>query len=144
MMGGWRSRLTIVAVLVLGVLAGYASLALGPVGWVLVFILTILVIGWLRRRPFGLGAYFVLLGATGAAILGPLVIGSQACTGGAFAAAVGSCDGSHVCAATCYAPSTMPAFLGYLAVLLVGLIVATYAITRDRSRGVRPADLQDG
>ncbi len=118
-------------------------MALGPVGWVLVLVLTILVIGWLRRRPLGLGAYFVLLGATGAAILTPVVIGSNACPGGAFAAAVGSCDGSHVCAATCYAPSTMPALLGYLAVLVVGLIVATYAITRDRSRGERPADLQD-
>ena len=57
MMGGWRSLLTIVAVLFLGVLAGYASLALGPVGWVLVFILTILVIRRLRRRPLGLGGY---------------------------------------------------------------------------------------
>ena len=142
-MGGWRSLLTVVAVLFLGVLAGYASLALGPVGWVLVFVLTILVIAWLRRRPLRLGAYFVLLGATGAAILMPPVIGSQACTGGAFAAAVGSCDRSHVCAATCYAPSTGPALVGYVAVLLVGLIVATYAIARDRSRGVQPADLLD-
>jgi hypothetical protein len=143
MIGGWRSLLTVVAVLFLGMLAGYASLALGPVGWVVVFILTILVIAWLRRRPLRLGAYFVLLGATGAAILLPLVIGSQACPGGAFAAAVGSCDGSHVCAATCYAPSTVPALLGYLVVLLAGLIVATYAIARGPSRGVRPADLQD-
>ena len=75
MMGGWRSLLTIVAVRFLGVLAGYASLALGPVGWVLVFILTILIIGWLRRRPLRLGVYLVLLGVTGAAILVPLVIG---------------------------------------------------------------------
>jgi hypothetical protein len=142
MMGGGRSLLTTVAVLFLGVLAGYASLALGPVGWILVFALTILVIGWLRRRLLGLGAYFVLLGATGAAILLPLVIGSQVCPGGAFAATVGSCDGSHVCAPTCYAPSTMPALLGYLAVLLVGLILAIYAITRGHSRTVRLANSQ--
>jgi hypothetical protein len=135
MTGGWRSLLTIVAATFLGVLAGYASLALGPVGWVLVFILTILVIRWLGRRPLGLGAYFVLLGATGAAILVPLVIGNQACTGDAFAAAVGSCDNSHICVATCYAPSTMPALLGYLAVLVVGLTLAAYAMTRGLSRG---------
>lgn len=143
MMGGWRSLLTIVAVLFLGALAGYASLALGPVGWVLVFVLTILVIGWLRRLPLGLGAYFVLLGATGAAIIGPLVIGSQACPGDAFGGVVGSCDSSHVCEATCYAPSTMPALVGYLAVLLAGLTLAAYAIMRGLSRGAGPADLQD-
>ena len=137
------ASLTIAAVLFLGVLAGYASVALGPVGWVLVFVLTILVIGWLRRRPLGLGMYFALLGATGAAILVPLVIGNHACTGDAFAAAVGSCDGSHVCAATCYAPSTMPALLGYLTVLVVGLTLAAYAIARGHSRGVGPADLHD-
>ena len=76
-----------------------------------------------------------MLGATGVAILVPLVIGNQACTGDAFGAAVGSCDGSRVCAATCYAPSTMPALLGYMAVLLVGLTFVRYAITRGHSRG---------
>jgi hypothetical protein len=143
MRGNRRGVFIVVAMLILGVVAGYASLALGPVGWLLVSILTILVALSLRRRPLALGAYFVLLGATGAVILVPLVIGSQACTGDASGVGVGSCDGSQVCAGTCYAPSTLPAVLVYLAVLLVGLILATYAITRGTSRGVLPADSLD-
>lgn len=128
------------AAAVLGTIAGYASLALGPVGWLLVSILTILVVVWLRRRLLGLGAYLVLLGSTAAAILMPLVIGSQACPTDASGAVVGSCDSTQVCAATCYAPSTTPALLIYLAVLLLGLILATYAITRGVSRAAHTAN----
>lgn len=118
----------LVAMLVLGAVAGYASLALGPVGWVLVSTLSILVVVSFRRRPLAQGAYLLLLGATGAAILMPLVIGRQACSVDSSGAVVVSCHGSQVCAGACYAPSTLPTVLVYLAVLLLGLIFATYAI----------------
>jgi hypothetical protein len=131
-----RSVLIVVAMLILGGVAGYASLALGPVGWVLVSILTILVVVSLRRRPLGLGTYLGLLGATGAAILVPLVIGSQACPADAGGAVVAS-------SGTCYAPSTLPAVMVYLAVLLVGLILSIYAITRGPSRRPLPRDSPD-
>ncbi len=135
--------MTIIAVLIPGVWAGYISLALGPVGWVLVSILMILVVGWLRRRPLRLGPYFVLLGATGASILVPLVIGSQACPVASGGGVIVLCDSPHACAATCYAPSTLPALLAYFAVLLVGVILAAYGIIRGQSHAVRPSASRD-
>jgi hypothetical protein len=128
--------LIVVAMLILGGVAGYASLALGPVGWVLVALLTILVVVSQWRRPLGLGTYLALLGATGAAILVPLVIGSQACPADAGGAVVAS-------SGACYAPSTLPALMAYLAALLVGLILSAYAITRRRSRRPLPGDSPD-
>lgn len=134
--GKKRSVLIVVAMLIVGGVAGYASLALGPVGWVLVSILTILVVVSLRRRPLGLGTYLGLLGATGAAILVPLVVRSQACSADTGSAVVDS-------SGTCYAPSTLLAVMVYLAVLLVGLILSTYAVSRHPSRPPLPADSPD-
>ena len=90
----------------LGVIAGYAALALAVTGLILVFVLSVLVIAWLRRRLVAVGMYLFLLGGTGGAILLPIVIGSRACPS---------------VESTCYAPSTMPALVGFAVVLVVGL-----------------------
>lgn len=113
--------------------AGFASIILGPVGWVLAPILTILVVVWLRRRPLGLGGYLLLLGVTGLAILLPDVIGNQACPGsGPFGAVTvsGACGSSQGCSSGCYSPADIPALVAYAGVCFVGLGVGLYGLVR--------------
>lgn len=75
-----RRRLVIFEAALLGVVAGYASVALAPTGWVLVGLLSVLlIIAWARRQLLGLGTFVALLGASALALLIPNVIGSQAC-----------------------------------------------------------------
>lgn len=117
-----------------GIIAGYGSLALGPVGWIGVFIVTLLVLVWLRRRPLGIGIYLVLLGSSAIAILVPTVVGSQACPGNSLGEVIGSGTGSG----TCYSPLTNVALGAYGLVLLAGLAVSMYSAARalrDRVRG---------
>ena len=119
-----------------GIIAGYGSLALGPVGWIGAFIVTVLVLVWLRRRPLGIGIYLILLGSSDIAILVPTVVGSQACPGNAFGEVTGSGTGSG----TCYSPLTNVVLGAFGLVLLAGLAVSIYSLAcwfRNRMRGPR-------
>lgn len=121
---------------VAGIIAGYGSLALGPVGWIGAFIVTGLVLFGLRRRPLAIGLYLILLGAIAVAILVPTVVGSQACLGTAFGEVTGSGTGSG----TCYSPITNVALGAYGLVLFAGLAVSIFVAARgfrDRMRGPR-------
>jgi len=109
---------------VLGVLAGYASVALALVGWVLVPILSFLVIAWLKFRLKATGVYLTLLGATGSAILMRTVIGSQPCSNGS--AGPGSPP-------TCYASSSIPALVVLVVIAAFGLVMLVTGFIRAGS-----------
>jgi hypothetical protein len=125
---GIRSVTVLCAAAIAGIIAGYGSLALGPVGWIGAFIVTLLVLVWLRRRPLGIGIYLLLLGGAAIAILAPTVVGSQPCAGTALGEVTGFGAGSG----TCYAPLTNVALGAYGFVLLVGLAVSIYSAARGR------------
>jgi hypothetical protein len=133
---GIRSVTILSGAAVAGSIAGYGSLALGPVGWIGAFIVTGFVLVWLRRRPLAIGLYLTLLGATTIAILVPTVVGSQACAGTAFGEVTGSGTGSG----TCYSPVTNIALGAYGLVFFAGLAVSIFVAARefrDRIRGPR-------
>jgi hypothetical protein len=131
-----RSATVLSGAAVAGIIAGYGSLALGPVGWIGAFIVAVLVLVWLRRRPLGIGIYLILLSSSAIAILVPTTVGSQACSGDAFGEVFGSGTGSG----TCYSPLTNVALGAYGLVLFAGLAVSIYSVARgfrDRTHGPR-------
>jgi len=101
---------------VLGVVAGYAALALALVGLILVSILSVLVVAWLRRRLAAMGMYLFFLGVTGGAFLLPIVMSSAACPS---------------VESTCYSPSTVPALVAFAVVLLSGLGMLVLGTSRS-------------
>jgi len=115
-----RARWVMVASGVLGVIAGYAALALAVVGLILVSILSILVVVWLRRRLAAIGTYLFLLGVTGGAILLPIVLSSRACPS---------------VESTCYSPSTVPALVAFGVVQVVGLGLLVMGTIRSNPKG---------
>jgi hypothetical protein len=129
-----RSVTVLSGAAIAGMIAGYGSLALGPVGWIGAFIVTLLVLVSLRRRPLGIGIYLILLSSSAIVILLPTTVGSQACPGNAFGEVFGSGTGSG----TCYSPLTNVALGAYGLVLFAGLAVSIYSLARgvrDRIHG---------
>jgi hypothetical protein len=131
------AALTIIAAAILGVVAGYVSLAAPIVGWVLVALLSALLGVSLRQQLFGLGAYVGFLGATGLAILIPIVVGSEACPDGQLGSSR-VCGASQACATSCYASSTTTALFAYSAILIIGLSILVFAVLRKQSKIGRP------
>ncbi len=132
-----REVLGIFAACVLGVIAGYASVALAPTGWVLVGFLSVLLLAmWIRRNLLRLGIFVAFLGATPLALLAPIVIGSGPCPIGPSGVVGGSgvCDPSYVCQGSCYAPSTTPALVVFTVILLLGLWMFVVEFVRAKAR----------
>jgi hypothetical protein len=134
------AALTIIAAAILGVVAGYVSLAAPIVGWVLVALLSALLGVSLRHQLFGLGAYVGFLGATGLAILIPIVVGSEVCPVGPDGQLGSSkvCGASQACATSCYASSTTTALFAYSAILIIGFSILVFAVLRKQSKTGRP------
>lgn len=123
---GWSYPVRLVSAVILGAIGGFASLAFAFVGLVLVAFLTFLALIWLRRWAVALGLYLGSLGATALAILAPVAIGSRPCEG--------NWNGAVTSSVSCYAPSTVPALIGYLTILAIGLAIVLYGVAR-RARG---------
>lgn len=123
----YRSNpIRLVSAVVLGAIAGFTSLAFAFVGLVLVVLLTVLTLIWLRRWTVALGLYIGSLGATALAVLMPVVIGNRPCEG--------NWNGGVTSSTNCYAPSTVPALIGYLTILAIGLTIVIYGVVRSARR----------
>ena len=131
------AALTIIAAAIVGVVAGYVSLTAPIVGWVLVALLSALLGVSLRQHLFGLGAYVGFLGATGLAILIPIVVGSEVCPDHQLGSST-VCGASQACATSCYASSTTTALFAYSAILIIGLSILVFAVLRKQSKIGRP------
>ncbi len=120
--GGARRRRLLVALgfLVLGLVFGFVSVALGPLGLIEALIALGLVLVQVRRFPERSGAYLL-----GASILPVIILGS-------FVARMPPCPGPGVAstAAECYAPITAPAIAGYAIAGLVGAVLLGIALRR--------------
>ena len=108
------------AFLGLGLIFGFVSFALGPLGLIEALIVLGLVLVQVRRFPERTGAYL-----TGASIV-PLVILAS------LVARLPACPGSGALptSASCYAPITVPAIVAYGLAGLVGAIVLGLALRR--------------
>jgi hypothetical protein len=106
--------------LVLGLVFGFVSVALGPLGLIEALIVLGLVLVQVRRYPERSGAYLL-----GASILPVISLA-------AIVARVPACPGSGVVstAPECYAPITLPALAAYAVAGLVGLVLLGIALRR--------------
>lgn len=103
---------------VLGVILGYASLALGPLGLIEALIILGIVLWQVRRFPERTGAYLLGASIVPAILLGILLTRMPACGSGTSATG------------ECYAPITGPALVVYVVVGLVGLAVLSLTLRR--------------
>ncbi len=112
-----------------GLLAGYASVALGATGFVLA-VLVVLLAAYVARNELSiLGVTLAGAGLGGLLTLGPTVIRSHPCTSMALqCSSTGPCQSSD-----CYAPITVYAGIAYVAAFLVGLGMLAVS-NRRRSR----------
>jgi hypothetical protein len=108
----------------LGLIAGYVSVAFGLTGIALAIVLSILAIAWFRRRFALEGIYFGSFGLSGVAILVPTIVGRQPCPG--------TWNGAVTVVGNCYAPSTVPALVAYVVIVLIGVGLVAFALTRGR------------
>jgi len=104
----------------LGLLFGFVSIALGPLGLIEAFFVLGLVMVQVRRYPERPGAYLV-----GASILPVIVLAS-------IVSQMPACPGSGALSAAprCYAPITVPAIAGYAIAGLVGAVLLGITLRR--------------
>lgn len=118
---GRRRRLLLaLGFLVLGLVFGFVSVALGPLGLIEALIVLGLVLVQVRRFPERSGAYLL-----GVSILPVLSLAS-------VVARMPACPGSGVIstAPECYAPITVPAIAGYVLAGMVGAVLLGVALRR--------------
>ncbi len=104
----------------LGLVFGFVSVALGPLGLIEALIVLGLVLVQVRRFPERSGAYLV-----GTSVLPLISLAS-------IVARVPACPTSGVLstAPECYAPITVPAIIGYAVAGLVGAVLLGIALRR--------------
>ena len=104
----------------LGLLFGFVSIALGPLGLIEAFFVLGLVMVQVRRYPERPGAYLL-----GASILPLIVLAS-------IVSQMPACPGSGVLSAAprCYAPIALPAIAGYAIAGLVGAVLLGVTLRR--------------
>ena len=104
----------------LGLVFGFVSLALGPLGLIEALIVLGLVLVQVLRFPERTGAYLVGASLLPVIILGSIVSRMPSCPGGRVA----------IAASQCYAPITVPALLAYAVAGLGGAILTGVALRR--------------
>lgn len=102
----------------LGLIFGFVSLALGPLGLIEALIVLALILVQVRRLPERTGAYLI-----GASVL-PLVILTSVVT------RLPACGAAATVNRRCYAPITEPAIAAYLAAGLAGAVLLVLALRR--------------
>lgn len=118
--GGRKRRLRFAAgFLVLGLIFGFVSLALGPLGLIEALIVLGLVLVQVRRLPERTGAYLV-----GASVIPVIVLASIIFRLPACPAAVAST------APQCYAPLAVPALIAYVLAGVVRALLLGRALRR--------------
>jgi len=108
------------AFLGLGLIFGFVSFALGPLGLIEALIVLGLVLLQVRRFPERSGAYLMGASIVPLVILASVVARLPACPG----------SGALSTSAPCYAPITVPAMVAYGLAGLVGAIVLGLALRR--------------
>lgn len=118
--GRRRRRLLALGFLVLGLVFGFVSVALGPLGLIEALIVLGLVLLQVRRFPERSGAYLL-----GVSVLPVISLA-------AIVARVPACPQSGVVstAPECYAPITVPALAAYAAAGLVGVVLLGIGLRR--------------
>jgi hypothetical protein len=106
--------------LVLGLVFGFVSVALGPLGLIEALIVLGLVLTQVRRFPERSGAYLVGASILPVTSLASIVVRMPACPG----------SGVLSTAPECYAPITLPAIAAYAVVGLVGAVLLGIALSR--------------
>jgi len=118
--GGSRRRLFFaVGFLVLGLVFGFVSLALGPLGLIEALIVLGLVLVQVRRLPERTGAYLVGFSIIPVIVLASIVFRLPACR-----APVASM------VSQCYAPIAVPALVGYAVVGVIGAVLLGITLRR--------------
>ena len=101
----------------LGLVFGFVSLALGPLGLVEALIVLGLVAIGMRRRPERTGAYLVGMSILPVVILTAIVTRLPAC-------------GAHAISSRCYASITLPALILYGVAGLLGAVICGLTLRR--------------
>ena len=119
--GGGRNRRLLYAAgfLVLGLIFGFVSLALGPLGLIEALIVLGLVLVQIRRLPERSGAYVVGFSVIPVIVLASLVFRLPACRTPVVSTAP-----------QCYAPLAVPALIAYAVVGAVGALLLGFALRR--------------
>lgn len=102
----------------LGLVFGYVSLALGPLGLIEALIVLGLVLWQVRRYPERTGAYLIGLSLVPVVLLSIIVTRMPVC------------DGAVSKTGECYAPITGPALAVYAIVGLIGVILLGMTLRR--------------
>jgi hypothetical protein len=105
--------------LVLGLIFGFVSLALGPLGLIEALIVLGLVLVQVRRLPERSGAYLVGMSIVPVIVLASIVIRLPACPTPLASTAP-----------QCHAPIAVPALIGYAVVGLSGALLLGIALRR--------------
>jgi hypothetical protein len=105
---------------VLGLIFGYVSVALGPIGLAEALIVLGLILFQVRRFPERSGAYLVGMGTMPVIVLGSILARMPACPA----------SGAVNTAPACYAPITVPAIAGYAVAWLGGAAWLWIALRR--------------
>jgi hypothetical protein len=109
-----------VGFLALGLVFGYVSVALGPLGLAEALIILGLILLQVRRLPERSGAYLLGLSIVPVVALGSIVSRMPQCPA----------SGAVSTAPQCYAPITAPAIAGYALAGLVGAVLLGVALRR--------------
>lgn len=104
----------------LGLVFGFVSLALGPLGLIEALIVLGLILLQVRRLPERTGAYLVGMSVLPVVVLLSIVSRMPACPA----------SGVPSTAPQCYAPITAPAIAGYAVLGLIGAVLLGIALRR--------------
>ena len=103
----------------LGLIFGFVSLALGPLGLIEALVVLGLVLVQVRRLPERSGAYLVGMSVIPVIVLASIVFRLPACP--TPAASTGP---------QCYAPLAVPALIGYAVAGVIGALLFGFALRR--------------
>ena len=104
----------------LGLVFGFVSVALGPLGLIEALIVLVLVLVQVLRFPERTGAYLVGTSLLPVIILASIVTRMPSCPAGV----------GHVAGPECYAPITVPVLLAYAVAGLGGALLTGIALRR--------------